>query len=80
MFTTWIELALPPGVRIHSVFTTPRLVPFYMAPQGVSDVIVPLDALPQEMLDCFNQAFIDVGQTPLAFDNYEGAPPCDVGL
>ena len=46
-----------------------------MAPQGVSDVIVPLEALPQEVLDCFNQLFLDVGQPPHAFDNYEGAPP-----
>ena len=23
-------LTLPPGLRIHSLFTTPRLVPFYM--------------------------------------------------
>ena len=72
------ELTLPPGVRFLS--TTPRLVPFYMAPQGVSDVIVPLEALPQEVLDCFNQLFLDVGQPPHACDNYEGAPPCDVGL
>ena len=74
-FTTWIELTLPPGVRIYSFFTTPRLVPFYMAPQGVSDVIVPLEALPQEVLDCFNQPFLDVGQPPHAFENYEGATP-----
>ena len=79
-FTTWIELTLPPGVLIHSLFTTPRLVPFYMAPQGVSDVIVPLEALPQEVLDCFNQPFLDAGQPPHAFDNYYRAPPCDVGL
>ena len=51
-----------------------------MAPQGVSDVIVPLEALPQEVLDGFNQLFLDVGQPPHAFDNYEGAPPRDVGL
>jgi len=68
------ELTLPPGARIHSLFTTPRLVPSYMAPQGVSDVIVPLEALSQEVLDGFNQLFLDVGQPPLAFDNYEGAP------
>ena len=67
------ELTLPPGVRFIS--TTPRLVPFYMAPQGVSDVIVSLEALPQKVLDCFNQLFLDVGQPPHAFDNYEGAPP-----
>ena len=51
-----------------------------MAPQGVSDVVVPLEALPQEVLNGFNQLYLDVGQPPLAFDNYEGAPPCDVGL
>ena len=62
------------------LFYYTRMVPSYMAPQGVSDVIVPLYALQQEMLDCFNQAFIDVGQPPLAFDNYEGAHPCDDGL
>ena len=61
------ELTLPPGVRFLS--TTPRLVSFYMAPQGVSDVIVPLEALSQEVLDGFNQLFLDVGQPPLAFDN-----------
>ena len=50
-----------------------------MAPPGVSDVIDHLDAIPQEMFDCFNQAFIDVGQPPpLAFDNYEGAPHHDM--
>ena len=57
------ELTLPPGVRFLS--TTPRLVPLYMAPQGVSDVVVPLEALPQEVLDCFNQLFLDVGQPPM---------------
>ena len=36
-----------------------------MEPQGVSDVIVPLDALPQEVFDCFNQPFLDVGQPPI---------------
>ena len=46
-----------------------------MAPQGVSDDVVPLEALPQEVLDCFNQLFLDVGQPNHAFDNYEGAPP-----
>ena len=69
------ELTLPPGARIHSLFTTPRLVPSYMAPQGVSDVVVPLEALQQEVLNGFNQLYLDVGQPPLAFDNYEGAPP-----
>ena len=46
-----------------------------MVPQGVSDVIVPLEALPQKVLDCFNQPFLDVGQPHNAFDNYDGAPP-----
>ena len=46
-----------------------------MAPQGVSDVIVSLEAIQHEVLDCFNKPFLDVGQPPNAFDNYEGAHP-----
>ena len=74
-------MALSPGLWIHSSFLTPHLVHYYITPQSVSDVTVPLEALPQEVLDCFNQPFLDVGQPPHAFDNYEGpTPPCDVGL
>ena len=79
-FTTWIELTLPPGVRIHSLFTTPRLVPFYMAPQGVSDVLVHLEALSQEVLDGFNQLFLDVWQPPIHLTITRVPPPCDVSL
>ena len=46
-----------------------------MALQCVSDVIVHLEALPQEVLDCCNQPFLDVGQPPHAFDNHECAHP-----
>ena len=35
-----------------------------MGPQGAPDVVVPLEALPQEVLDGFNQPFIEDGQTP----------------
>ena len=45
-----------------------------MAPQGFSDVIVPLGAIPKEVSDCFTQHFLDVGKPTHAFDNYEGAP------
>ena len=74
------ELTLPPGARIHSLFTTPRLVHFYMAHQGVSDVIVPLEAFPQEVLDGFNQLFLDVGQPPLHLTITRVFPPCDVSI
>ena len=49
-----------------------------MAPQGVSDVIVPLEALPHEVLDCFNQPFLDVGQPPMHL-TITRVPPFEVG-
>ena len=55
------ELALSPGFWIHSSFLTLQLVPFYIAPQRVSDGIVPLQAIQQEVLNCFSQPFLDVG-------------------
>ena len=57
-------LALSPAFCIHSSFLTLHLVPYYIAHPGISDVIVPLKALPQEVLDCFNQPCLDVGQPP----------------
>ena len=46
-----------------------------MAPQGVSDVIVPLEALPKEVLDGFNQLFLDVWQPPLHLTITSVPPP-----
>ena len=46
-----------------------------MGPQGVPDVVVPLEALPQEVLDVFNQPSMEDGQPPNASNNFEGAPP-----
>ena len=46
-----------------------------MAPQGVSDVIVPLDALQQEVLDCFNQPLLDVANPPMHLTITSVPPP-----
>ena len=67
--------------RVDSfLLTTPRLVPFHMAPQGVSDVIVPLEALSEEVLDGFNRLFLDVGQPPMHLTITRVPPPCDVSI
>ena len=65
-----LELALPSGVRIHPLFNTLHIVPYHMGPQGVPDVVVPLKALPQEVLDSFHQPFLEDGQLSNAFNNY----------
>ena len=46
-----------------------------MGPQGVPDVVVPLEVLPQEVLDGFNQPFLEDWQPPNALNDFEGAPP-----
>ena len=51
-----------------------------MAPQGVSDVVVPLEALPQEVLDGFNQLLLDVAERPLHLTITRVFPPCDVSI
>ena len=73
------ELSLPPGVRIHPRFNTLHLAPYHMGPQGVPDVVVPLEALPQEVLDGFNQPILEDGQPPNAFNHFESATPCAIG-
>ena len=69
------ELALPPRVRIHPRFNTLHLVPYNMGPQGVPDVVVTLEALPHEVLDGFNQSFLEDWQPHNALNDFEGAPP-----
>ena len=49
----------------HPRFNTLRVVPYHMWPQGVPDVVDPLEAIPQEVLEGFNQPFLDVGQPPI---------------
>ena len=60
-----------------------------MVPQGVPDVVVPLEALPQEVLDGFNQPFMEDGQPPTlstilmvpppAFLAHDCVPPVEAG-
>ena len=65
-----LELSLPPGVRIHPRFNTLHLVPYHMGPQGAPDVVVPLEALPQEVLYGFNLPCMEDGQPPHCFQQF----------